>query len=110
MSNPPKNLSKKELAEVETLAGLGMRFEDIAALKGMCLDTLKKYADDELQRGKAKAKAQVMQTAYKMAMSGKHPAMTMFWLKCQAGWRQTDPVADSFMQPCLVDGGLPDVG
>lgn len=88
MPNNAKSLTEKELAEVEVLAGLGMRFEDIALTKNMCLDTLKKYADDHLQRGKAKAKAQVMQSAYKMAMSGKHPAMTMFWLKTQCGWRE----------------------
>jgi|GEM_PF-1095190 len=88
MANPPKTLAEKELAEIETLAGLGLRFEDIALVKGMCLDTLKKYADEYLQRGRAKAKAQVMQTAYKMATSGKTPAMTMFWLKTRAGWRE----------------------
>ncbi len=88
MPNPPKKLTVKELAEVETLAGLGMRFEDIALTKDMCLDTLKKYADEQLQRGKAKAKAQIMQTAYKMAVSGENPTMTIFWLKTQAGWSE----------------------
>ncbi len=88
MSNPPKDLTSKDLEEIETLAGLGMRFEDIAALKGMCDDTLKKYAKEVLMRGKAKAKAAVMQTAYKMALSGKVPVMTMFWLKTQAGWHE----------------------
>ena len=29
------------------------------------------------------------QTAYNMAKSGKFPTMTMFWLKTQAGWRET---------------------
>jgi hypothetical protein len=88
MANISKALTEKELAEIETLAGLGLRFEDIALVKGMSSDTLKKYADDPLQRGRAKAKAQVMQTAYKMATSGKTPAMTMFWLKTRAGWRE----------------------
>lgn len=88
MPNKSKRLNDKELAEVEVLAGLGMRFEDIALTKNMCLDTLKKYADEQLQRGKAKAKAQVMQSAFKMATNGKNPAMTMFWLKTQCGWRE----------------------
>lgn len=91
MPNPPKELTPKELEEIETMAGLGMRYEDIASLKGMCDDTLKKYAGEALKRGKAKAKAQVMQTAYKMAVSGKTPAMTMFWLKTQACWRENSP-------------------
>ena len=70
------------------LAGLGMRYEDIALTKGVCVENLKKYAGEMLERGKAKAKAQVMQSAFKMALSGKHPAMTTFWLKTQCGWRE----------------------
>jgi len=88
VANIPKPLSEKDLAEVEMLAGLGMRYEDIALTKGVCLETLKKYAGEMLERGKAKAKAQVMQSAFKMALSGKHPAMTTFWLKTQCGWRE----------------------
>jgi len=88
VANVPKPLSDKDLAEVEMLAGLGMRYEDIALTKGVCLETLKKYAGEMLERGKAKAKAQVMQSAFKMALSGKHPAMTTFWLKTQCGWRE----------------------
>jgi hypothetical protein len=88
VANVPKPLSEKDLAEVEMLAGLGMRYEDIALTKGVCLETLKKYAGEMLDRGKAKAKAQVMQSAFKMALSGKHPAMTTFWLKTQCGWRE----------------------
>jgi hypothetical protein len=88
MANHSKDLTDKELDEIETMAGLGLRFEDIAAVKGMSDDTLKKYAADRLQRGRAKAKTQVMQTAYKMAVSGKQPAMTMFWLKTRACWRE----------------------
>src|SRR5579863_9339766 len=91
MSNLPKTLTDKELEEIEAMAGLGMRFEDIARMKGMCLDTLRKYAREQLQRGKFKAKAAVMQTAYKMAVSGKFPVMTMFWLKTQASWRENMP-------------------
>jgi hypothetical protein len=88
MANRRKALSQKELNEIESLAGLGLRFEDIAQIKEMSDDTLKKYAGAQLSRGKAKAKAAVSQTAYRMAVSGKYPAMTMFWLKTQAGWRE----------------------
>ena len=91
MANFPKKLTPKEQEEIETMAGLGMRFEDITQMKHMSTDTLKKYAGEYLQRGKAKAKATVMQTAYKMATSGKYPAMTMFWLKTQSGWRENMP-------------------
>lgn len=102
MPNKSKQLTDKELAEVEVLAGLGMRFEDIALSKGMCLDTLKKYADEQLQRGKAKAKAQVMQSAFKMATNGKTPAMTMFWLKTQCGWREVQQT-ESLAKPIQMN-------
>jgi hypothetical protein len=36
-----------------------------------------------LTSGGLHAMAKVMQTAYEMATSGRHPAMTMFWEKCQ---------------------------
>jgi hypothetical protein len=34
------------------------------------------------------ASGQVTNTLYRMATSGRHPAATFFWLKCQAGWRE----------------------
>jgi len=91
MANTPKLLTQKELEEIEMMAGLGMKFDDIALIKGMSDDTLKKYAKEYLYRGKAKSKAVVMQTAYKLATSGKCPSMTMFWLKTQSAWRENMP-------------------
>ena len=35
-----------------------------------------------------------MQTAFKMAISGKCPAMTIFWLKTRAGWSEKEPMVD----------------
>lgn len=98
MPNRPKKLSEADLMEIESMAGLGMRHEDIAEVKNMCADTLRKYAGPQLKRGKALARAQVMQAAFKMAISGKHTAMTMFWLKTQARWRETGgPVEKSLV-------------
>jgi DNA-binding CsgD family transcriptional regulator len=95
MANRSKQLDDQALREVEMLAGLGLRLDDIAAVKGMSDDTLKKHAADSLKKGRANAKAQVMQTAFKMAISGKCPAMTIFWLKTRAGWSEKhSPDAD----------------
>jgi hypothetical protein len=98
MSRPQKELTEQELAEIETMAGLGLSFEEIASIKGLSDDTLKKHAKPFLKKGKAKAKAQIAQTAYRMASSGKIPSMTMFWLKTQANWREgtiTSEVAEN---------------
>lgn len=88
-------MTEQELAEIETMAGLGLSFEEIASIKGICDDTLKKHAKPFLKKGKAKAKAQVAQTAYRMAISGKIPSMTMFWLKTQAGWQEGRMASDT---------------
>ena len=88
MPRKAKKLGKKDRAEGETLAGFGVPVKDIAAIKGVHADTLRKHAKEELERGRAKAVAQVGRTALRMAASGKHPAMTAFFLKCQGGWSE----------------------
>lgn len=45
---------------------------------------------DAMNQGRDEAKQRVMQTAYQMAVSGKHPNMTMFYLKTQCKWREAD--------------------
>jgi transcriptional regulator with XRE-family HTH domain len=88
MGRKAKKLTRRDLSEVEALAGLGLTQEQIGSVKGMCDDTLRKYAKDAFHRGRAKAIARVAQTAYEMAVSSQHPAMTMFYLKTQARWRE----------------------
>lgn len=76
---------------VERASGLGIRVEEIAQLVvpgGISTRTLYKYFSNELKTGKAKGTASIVRTAYNMARSGRFQAMTMFWLKCQAGWRE----------------------
>ena len=45
-----------------------------------------------IERGRDAAIANVSQTAYQMAVSGEHPAMTMFWLKTRARWKEVHHV------------------
>jgi hypothetical protein len=78
---------------VRTMAGLGMRQEDIAA----CLDirsakTLRRHFRAELNRGAPEANARVAQTLYQMAISGKCPQATIYWMKTRVGWRDREPV------------------
>ena len=86
MGRKAKRLTQKDLEEVEALAGLGLKQEQIGMVKGVCADTLRKYARDAFHRGQAKAIARVAQTAFEMAISKKCPAMTMFYLKTQGRW------------------------
>ena len=57
MPNLPKTLTTHELEEVEAMAGLGLRFEDIANIKGMSDETLRKYAKDHLIARKSQGKS-----------------------------------------------------
>jgi hypothetical protein len=65
--------------------------------------TLRKHFRHELDTGHAEANAQVAQTLYRMAVSGVHPAATMFWLKTQARWREKphDPAPPAAV-PALI--------
>lgn len=88
-------LSDKQIEELETMAGLGIPMESIAAIFGMSKDTLEARVKDQagvksaIERGKGKVRATIYQTAYNQAMSG-NTAMLIFWLKTREGWKETD--------------------
>lgn len=85
----PIKVTETLQVQVEKLAGYGMTDEDISKVVSMSEATLKRKFRDELDIGRALAKSKVQQTAFKMAISGKQPAMTMFWLKTQCHWKET---------------------
>lgn len=80
--------SEGDRKTVRTLARYGVPYENIASVVGISDRTLSKAFRAELDLGKSEANAAVMQTCFQMATSGRHPAATFFWLKCQAGWRE----------------------
>jgi hypothetical protein len=83
---------------VEAMAAYGVREEEIAATigdRGIDPKTLRKYFRRELDVGATKANSAVAQTLFKMATSGKHPGASMFWLKCRAGWKETNVLQHS---------------
>lgn len=98
MPRPPKKLSNQDISEIEMLAGLGLAQEQIADIKHICVETLMKYAATAYRQGKAKAIAKVSKTAFEMAVSGRQPVMTMFYLKTQAGWREQPAIPDVLLQ------------
>jgi hypothetical protein len=75
---------------VKALAGYGVKQRQIAALLDLAsTTTLRKHFPEELRLGSLEAKAQVLGTLFKMAHSGRHPTMTMVWLKTRGGWSET---------------------
>lgn len=94
---PPFEPTDEDRHLVRKLAGYGLTHDEISAViinpqtdKSLDDDTLRKHFPDELREGKAETRTKVARTAYQMAVSGETPAMTMFWLKTQCGWRETD--------------------
>lgn len=77
------------------MAGLGIPIKMMAAIFGMSTSALEDRlkADEDIRlrydRGVAKATVEVAETAFKMAVEDKIPAMIMFWLKCRANWKET---------------------
>lgn len=65
----------------------GLPQDVMAGLLGVSESTLKRRCVEELHLGAMAANAQVAWTAYQMAVSGKHPRMTWWWLATRCGWK-----------------------
>jgi uncharacterized protein YqcC (DUF446 family) len=46
---------------------------------------------------------------FKLAISGRNPTSTMFWLKCRSGWRESSglPQATTSSEPFVVETSAP---
>lgn len=96
--------------QLEAMAGMGLTIAQMAAIMGMGKATLERRLKDNdelkirLEKGRAKALLSVSRTAYDMAVSGKVPAMTMFYLKCRGGWKETQKLEHSGSVKMTGDG------
>lgn len=83
----------KTRQQVETLAGLGIRRQDIATVMCISENTLRRHYRTELVRGSVKANAKVSESLFKRATGNSNGAVTaqIFWMKCRAGWRDVNP-------------------
>lgn len=98
MARPKREpFTETELRQIETMAGLGLKAQDIAHVMGMTRQHLYARLKDEgksdtIKRGRKTGIAKVSQTLYQMATSGKVPAATFFYLKTIGGLREKDRV------------------
>jgi hypothetical protein len=82
---------------VMQLAAFGLRHSDICLFikdtkgKPISEPTMRKNFAVELDTGKLKANVKVAQTLYKKAIGGDTTSI-IFWLKSQAGWKDTQRV------------------
>ena len=81
------------------LAGVGCNLEQIAAMLDMDPATLDRIIERDpsvsaaISKGRGGGISKVAATAYQMAISGKQPAMTIFFLKTRARWAEARDVA-----------------
>ena len=89
MARPRFKVTEENRKNVRALAGFGLTHEQIAKVMGIrSAKTLRRHFRPELDMGSVEANAQVAQTMYRMASSGKFPAATMFWLKARCRWSE----------------------
>lgn len=78
-----------QAAQVEKMTALGMSTRDISAVLRIELKLLEKYYQYEINTSSARTNQAVAKVALQMALCGALPDMTKFWLKTQAGWKET---------------------
>ncbi|MEA3075032.1 MAG: hypothetical protein QOD29_6478 [Alphaproteobacteria bacterium] len=89
MPRPSSRVTEEQRKLVKSLSAMGLPQEHICAMVGVrSPKTLRKHFEAELVSGMAEANAVVAnavvaRVAYDMAVSGRFPAMSFFWTKCQ---------------------------
>src|SRR5713226_10525083 len=87
MSRPTFVPTEEQRRTVKSLSAYGIKQEGIArVLRIRSPKTLRKHFREEITLGEIEAVAQVAQTHYQMAKSGKHPASTIHFLNSRAHW------------------------
>jgi len=81
-------------AKVRSLVAVGVPQDDVAKILEVSAPTLRKHYREQLDVAKAEANAQVAGALFRIATTPGRQQVTaaIFWLKCQAGWRDRDPV------------------
>ena len=102
MANHPHVPTADQLAQVEALAGYGVRQDEIATYIGIAPKTLRLHYREGLDRGMIKANLSVARSLHKMATEGGNVAAAIFWLKARAGWREKDEAATQQQQTSVM--------
>ena len=104
-------LKKKELNHdhyslIEKAAGLGLTQDNIAYLIGANPHTFRIWLENDIEvnlfyrKGKAKAVMSVSEKLMDKINNGDTTSI-IFYLKCQAGWKDKDNVADLIVKPVV---------
>jgi hypothetical protein len=92
-------ISKKDLRQIETMAGLGFNQKQICSVLDISVDTLRRrlkdgdqYLSAVVTKGKTEALSKVAKKAYSMAVSG-NTGMIKYFLNCQGGWSEKQQIS-----------------
>lgn len=88
---PPYQPTEADRNTVRSMAACGMSQASIArclGTEGIAEKTLRAHFRDELDTAMDKANARIGQVAFSAAAEGQAWAVC-FWLKCRAGWKET---------------------
>lgn len=105
MARPRVDLSEKEIAQIEALAGYGLPENAIAHALGISVSTLARRKEDTkrvavaVARGKAKAQGLIGEALFRRAKAGDVPAIK-WWEQTRLGYRDAQSV-----QHAGPDGG-----
>jgi hypothetical protein len=100
---PPHEPDARTRTQVKLLSAMGISQEEIAVVMQITRPTLRRHYRSELTTGHIEANAKVAGQIFKMATDSAKPnvAAAIFWLKCQAGWREAD------QRPVFVEEAKP---
>ena len=85
---PPHAPTPATRRSVEAMSTYRIPQITIAAAIGISEPTLRKHYRQEIARGHGKSTLAVHRTLFKMAVSGKSIAATIFWTKVNSGWSE----------------------
>ena len=87
MARPKFIPTEEQRRTVKSLSAYGIKHEGIARMIGLrSPKTLRKHFREELTLGAIEAVAQVAQTHYQMAKSGKYPVSTIHYIDKHQRW------------------------
>lgn len=90
IGSPGFKPSHAQAAQVAKLTTCGLVPKEISTILNVEVSLLKFYYRYELDTAKLRTNASVGRVALQLALDKSHPEMTRFWLKTQAGWKETD--------------------
>src|ERR1700688_1598328 len=93
MARPTFKPTEEQRRTVKSLAAYGIKHEGIARMLSLrSPKTLRKHFREELTLGEIEAVAQVAQTHYQMAKSGKHATSTNHYLDKHQRWLEAQTI------------------